>query len=89
MLPYRPIALQEYATRRHLNINFIVLVIFTIIDSSRYAHKRETFGKRLVDHPVIRAKLAHMARQIEATHAWLETTTQQLKVCYFFSFILS
>eukprot|EP00026_Physarum_polycephalum_P002369 Phypoly_transcript_02375.p1 GENE.Phypoly_transcript_02375~~Phypoly_transcript_02375.p1 ORF type:complete len:492 (+),score=67.09 Phypoly_transcript_02375:69-1544(+) len=45
-----------------------------------YAHKRKTFGKRLVDHPVIRMKLAHMIRQIEATHAWLESSTQQLKV---------
>jgi len=45
-----------------------------------YAHKRQTFGKRLIDHPVIRTKLAHMTRQIEATHAWLESSTQQLKV---------
>lgn len=45
-----------------------------------YAHKRKTFGKRLIDHPVIRTKLAHMTRQIEATHAWLESCTQQLKV---------
>jgi len=45
-----------------------------------YAHKRKTFGKRLIDHPVIRAKLAHMTRQIEATHAWLESCSQQLKV---------
>jgi alkylation response protein AidB-like acyl-CoA dehydrogenase len=36
-------------------------------EALKYAHKRKTFGKRLVDHPVIRNKLAHMARQIEAT----------------------
>mmetsp|Transcript_30735 Transcript_30735/g.43024 ORF Transcript_30735/g.43024 Transcript_30735/m.43024 type:complete len:181 (+) Transcript_30735:406-948(+) len=41
-------------------------------ESMKFAHKRKTFGKRLVDHPVIRNKLAHMARQVEATHAWLE-----------------
>jgi len=46
-----------------------------IIEAIRYAHKRKTFGKRLVDHPVIRNKLAHMARQIEATHAWMEQVT--------------
>jgi alkylation response protein AidB-like acyl-CoA dehydrogenase len=34
----------------------------------KYAHKRKTFGKRLIDHPVIRLKLAHMARQIEASY---------------------
>jgi len=35
------------------------------------AQKRETFGKKLVDHPVIRNKLAHMTRKIEATHGWM------------------
>jgi alkylation response protein AidB-like acyl-CoA dehydrogenase len=41
-------------------------------EAMKYAHKRKTFGKRLIDHPVIRMKFAHMARQIEATWAWLE-----------------
>lgn len=36
-------------------------------DAMKYSHKRKTFGKRLIDHPVIRNKLAHMARKIEAT----------------------
>lgn len=40
-------------------------------EALKYAFKRKTFGKRLVDHPVIRLKLAHMARQIEATYAWV------------------
>lgn len=31
-------------------------------ESMKFAHKRKTFGKRLVDHPVIRAKLANMVR---------------------------
>jgi len=48
-------------------------------EAFRYAHKRKTFGKRLIDHPVIRLKLAHMVRQVEATHAWLENITLQLK----------
>jgi alkylation response protein AidB-like acyl-CoA dehydrogenase len=33
---------------------------------------------RLIDHPVIRNKLAHMARKVEATQAWLEICTHQL-----------
>jgi alkylation response protein AidB-like acyl-CoA dehydrogenase len=41
-------------------------------ESLKYSMKRETFGKKLIEHPVIRLKLAHMARQIEATHSWLE-----------------
>jgi len=47
-------------------------------EAFRYAHKRKTFGKRLVDHPVIRNKLAQMARQVEATHGWLENITFQM-----------
>ncbi|RUS18239.1 putative acyl-CoA dehydrogenase [Endogone sp. FLAS-F59071] len=46
-------------------------------ESLKYAHKRKTFGKRLIDHPVIRQKLAHMARQVEATHAWMEQLIYQ------------
>ncbi|KAG7141038.1 Acyl-CoA dehydrogenase AFT10-1 like protein [Verticillium longisporum] len=41
-------------------------------ESVSYASKRRTFGKKLIEHPVIRLKLAHMARQIEASYNWLE-----------------
>ncbi|ROV93473.1 hypothetical protein VSDG_06789 [Cytospora chrysosperma] len=41
-------------------------------ESVKYANKRKTFGKKLIEHPVIRLKLAHMARQIEASYNWLE-----------------
>jgi len=47
-------------------------------ESMRYAFKRKTFGKRLIDHPVIRLKLAHMARQVESVQAWLENVSYQL-----------
>jgi alkylation response protein AidB-like acyl-CoA dehydrogenase len=43
-----------------------------------YAHKRKAFGKRLIDQPVIRNKLAHMARHIEASQNWLENVTYQM-----------
>ncbi|KAH7322772.1 acyl-CoA dehydrogenase [Stachybotrys elegans] len=46
-------------------------------ESVKYANKRKTFGKKLVDHPVIRMKLAHMARQIEASYNWLENLIYQ------------
>ncbi|KAF2643373.1 acyl-CoA dehydrogenase-like protein [Massarina eburnea CBS 473.64] len=46
-------------------------------ESIKYAHKRKTFGKRLIDHPVIRLKLAHMIRQIEASYNWLENLVYQ------------
>jgi acyl-CoA dehydrogenase len=37
-----------------------------------WAQSRETFGKRLADHQVIRHKIAEMLRQINATTAYLE-----------------
>ncbi|ORY46485.1 acyl-CoA dehydrogenase NM domain-like protein [Rhizoclosmatium globosum] len=43
-----------------------------------YAHKRRTFGKILFEHGVIRNKLGHMLRQIEATQAWVEFICYQL-----------
>ncbi|EAQ83207.1 conserved hypothetical protein [Chaetomium globosum CBS 148.51] len=46
-------------------------------ESVKYASKRRTFGKKLIDHPVIRLKLAHMARQIEASYNWLENIIYQ------------
>ena len=39
---------------------------------------REIFGKRLIDQPVIRAKLASMAAEIEAVHSMLEDLTYQM-----------
>jgi alkylation response protein AidB-like acyl-CoA dehydrogenase len=38
-----------------------------------FAHKRKTFGKRLIDHPVIRLKIAHMVRLSESNQAMLES----------------
>jgi acyl-CoA dehydrogenase len=37
-----------------------------------WARERQTFGKRLADHQVIRHKIAEMVRQINATQAYLE-----------------
>jgi alkylation response protein AidB-like acyl-CoA dehydrogenase len=44
----------------------------------KWAHQRETFGDKLSDKPVIRAKLARMAAAVDAAHAWLEALTFQM-----------
>jgi len=49
-------------------------------ESVKYANKRMTFGKKLIEHPVIRMKLAQMARQIEACHNWLENIVYQCQM---------
>jgi len=48
-------------------------------EAMKHSFKRKTFGKRLIEHPVIRFKLAQMARQVESAHAWLESITYQMK----------
>jgi len=47
-------------------------------DAIKYARERSTFGKRLIDHQVIRHKIAEMARQCDATHALLEQIAYQM-----------
>jgi len=47
-------------------------------ESVKYAVQRKTFGKRLVDHPVIRLKLANMITRVEATYAWSELISYQM-----------
>ncbi|OCK78336.1 acyl-CoA dehydrogenase-like protein [Lepidopterella palustris CBS 459.81] len=44
----------------------------------KWSNQRQVFGKRLVDQPVIRAKLAKMISLVEAMQAWLEHTTFQM-----------
>ncbi|OQO12592.1 hypothetical protein B0A48_02054 [Cryoendolithus antarcticus] len=46
-------------------------------ESVKYANKRKTFGTKLINHAVIRMKLAQMARQIEASYNWLENLVFQ------------
>ena len=44
-----------------------------------FARRRRTFGRRLVEHQVIRHKVAEMVRSVEATHALLENYCYQVK----------
>jgi alkylation response protein AidB-like acyl-CoA dehydrogenase len=48
-------------------------------EAYRYAHKRKTFGQRLIESPVIRAKIGNMIRQVEAVQAHMEMTAYALK----------
>jgi acyl-CoA dehydrogenase len=43
-----------------------------------WARERETFGKRLADHQVIRHKLVEMDRRINACQAWIELLAWRL-----------
>jgi alkylation response protein AidB-like acyl-CoA dehydrogenase len=62
------------------------IIIVAIIAATRYvieecfkwAHQRIVFGKRLIDQPTVRNKLAHMVAQLESIHSWLENLTYQM-----------
>lgn len=47
-------------------------------EALKYAHHRETFGKPLIHHPVIRNKLAQMAARLEGSQAWTDSLTFEL-----------
>jgi alkylation response protein AidB-like acyl-CoA dehydrogenase len=44
-----------------------------------WAIQRKIFGKRLIDQPVIRFKLAEMVAEVEAVHSFLEDMTYQMQ----------
>jgi len=50
-----------------------------LAEAADWAQQRETFGKTLVQHQSIRIKLADMARQIDATQAWVDLCAWQVQ----------
>ncbi|EPQ31082.1 uncharacterized protein PFL1_01271 [Pseudozyma flocculosa PF-1] len=42
-------------------------------DSIAHARRREVFGQKLIEQPVVRHKIGHMAREVEALQAWVES----------------
>lgn len=50
-----------------------------IEEAISFARNRKTFGKRLIDHQVIRHKIAEMASRVEAYHSNLEHITYQMQ----------
>lgn len=50
-----------------------------IEEAAAWAQQRETFGKRLADHQVIRHKIASMAQRVWATTAFLDQCTWRVQ----------
>eukprot|EP01065_Artemidia_motanka_P019654 TRINITY_DN2341_c1_g1_i2.p1 TRINITY_DN2341_c1_g1~~TRINITY_DN2341_c1_g1_i2.p1 ORF type:complete len:424 (+),score=141.42 TRINITY_DN2341_c1_g1_i2:76-1272(+) len=50
-----------------------------IEDAVRWARRRKTFGKRLIEHQVIRHKVAQMGQRVEATQHMIEHYCYQVK----------
>ena len=51
-------------------------------DALAYARERQTFGKRLADHQVIRHKLVDMATRLESLKAYLDLCAFQMNAGY-------
>lgn len=55
------------------------LAMVCMDEAVAWARERKTFGRRLLDHQVIRHKVADMAKRILTTRAFLEQTTWQMQ----------
>jgi len=51
---------------------------YCLTDAVEYARQRKTFGKPLLEHQVIRHKIAEMGRQILASYNWMEKLAYQM-----------
>ena len=49
----------------------------------KWASQRTVFGKKLIEQPVIRFKLANMVSQLESVWSWLETITHEMNTMSF------
>ncbi|EEH49051.2 uncharacterized protein PADG_05130 [Paracoccidioides brasiliensis Pb18] len=47
-------------------------------DAMAWAMKREAFGMKLIEQPVVRHKFGSMAKEVEALHAWTEQIIYEL-----------
>jgi alkylation response protein AidB-like acyl-CoA dehydrogenase len=61
--------------RRGMAAAAIRLSRVCVEDAYNYACMRETFGKKLIENPIIRAKFVKMGRMIEPAQAFLEQLT--------------
>lgn len=66
------------AERMDLAVQSIAFARVCYNEALAWARERETFGKRLADHQVIRHKLVEMDRAINAHLAWLELLSWRL-----------
>jgi alkylation response protein AidB-like acyl-CoA dehydrogenase len=50
----------------------------SVQDAMAWAQKREAFGMKLIEQPVVRYKFGNMARMIESLQAWTEQIIYEL-----------
>lgn len=64
---------------RWMIVSYVIAGIRGVVEETfKWATQRKAFGKRLIDQPAVRQKMAHMVAELEAVHSWLETVTYQM-----------
>ena len=63
--------------RLHMSASCIGMAKACIEEAVSYGRTRKTFGKRLMDHQVLRHKVSEMVRQVNATSSYLDNTVWQ------------
>lgn len=60
-------------------VAYVLAATRGVVDCAlRWVHQRKAFGKRLIDQPVIRQKLAHSIAELESVQNWYENITYQM-----------
>ncbi len=66
--------------RMGLSVDMEAFARVCLEEAANWANERQTFGKRLADHQVIRHKLAEMKRKINATQAYIQQCSYQINM---------
>ncbi|KAI7847680.1 acyl-CoA dehydrogenase/oxidase [Circinella umbellata] len=64
--------------RWYICCSIIASTRMIIEECMKWANQRKVFGKRLIDQPVIRAKIGAMISSLEPVQNWLENITYQM-----------
>lgn len=72
--------MKNFNHERWMIVVMVLALCRTVLkESILWANQRKVFGKKLISQPVIMAKLAEMAAQVEAASAWLDNITYQMQ----------
>jgi len=75
---FKPIMFNFNHERFGIICTAISLARVCVDEAARYAKSRKTFGKLMIEHQVIRHKLAEMSRRVLSTHAFVEQIAYRL-----------
>jgi len=68
---WKPIVFNFNRERWGIGMGAVCLSRICVIEAVRYAKTRKTFGKALIDHQVIRHKIANMSKRVMACYGYM------------------